>query len=247
MAFSSVAPLRRPWLAQLYWAAEQSARTIHTGNTRGAMAATSRNVKQKLVDLLFREQYGKTGPEGHRRLDFSIYSYEDMRKAYLERLQVIHPDKLQHASTNNDHHHNHSANHREALKNEFQELQSTWDQYEELSRNMTKVQGDGLAANFTKFGVGCSFSDSDEERALRSEITDQACRGWFSSGLLQAETDHRTIGSIPKEKPLVDESLFVSVAEEPSVSGSKHLDTRIDERRSSSHRRNRRTLIPGIN
>lgn len=244
MAFSSAAPLRRPWLVQLYWAAERSARTIHTGNTRGAMAATSRNVRQKLVDLLFREQYGKTGPEGHRRLDFSIYSYEDLRKAYLERLQVIHPDKVRHASTND--HYNNSTNQREALKNEFQELQSTWDQYEELSRNMTKVQGDGMEANFTKFGVGCSFSDSDEERALRSEITDQACRGWFSSGLLQAETDHRTI-SMPKEKPLVDESLFVSVTEEPSVPDSKHLDTRIDERRSSSHRRNRRTLIPGIN
>ena len=35
------------------------------------------------------------------------------------------------------------------------------------------------------FGVGCSFDDSPEERDLRNDIMDQACRGWFSSGAIE--------------------------------------------------------------
>ena len=42
--------------------------------------------------------------------------------------------------------------------------------------------------NFTMFGVGCSFSDNDQEKDLRNEITDQACRGWFSAGAISSSS-----------------------------------------------------------
>ena len=96
----------------------------------------------------------------------------------------------------------------------FHELQQAWHQYEELAKAMTKVQS--KQSNFTKFGVGCSFSDSEEERALRSEITDQACRGWFSSGML-SERNESEKESIIKSSPtsLIDDNLFVESVSEP--------------------------------
>jgi hypothetical protein len=51
------------------------------------------------------------------------------------------------------------------------------------------------------FGVGCSFSDNETERALREEITNQACRGWFSAGQL-AE-----VASAPGNKTSQDNSM----------------------------------------
>eukprot|EP00536_Pseudo-nitzschia_multiseries_P017643 jgi/Psemu1/299522/fgenesh1_pm.1700_\ len=246
------------------------------GSTRGAAAATSRDVKQKLVNLLFRDEHARTGPEGHKRLDFSIYSYEDLRKAYLKRLLVIHPDKLQSNSADIDgdtddediqrpHFEDTSrriapnqtgrrdaSSFRDELKEEFQELQSTWDRYEELSKSMMKVRGDGVAANFTKFGVGCSFSDNEEESALRREITDQACRGWFSSGLVssgltneqtaendnsnsQAETETETETETEmrsKPKPLIDDTMFIPV--ESSVSSGLSDASNLQGKRDSA-------------
>ena len=96
----------------------------------------------------------------------------------------------------------------------FHELQQAWDQYEELAKAMTKVQS--KQSNFTKFGVGCSFSDSEEERALRTEITDQACRGWFSSGML-SERNESEKEVVIKTSPtsLIDDNLFVESFSEP--------------------------------
>mmetsp|Transcript_17834 Transcript_17834/g.36655 ORF Transcript_17834/g.36655 Transcript_17834/m.36655 type:complete len:292 (-) Transcript_17834:210-1085(-) len=241
-------------------------RTMSSGATRAATAASSRDIKQKLVKLLFRDKYNRTGPEGHARLDFSIYSYEDLRRAYFKRLQVIHPDKTtsiagldrsqltaQQHRKNNDRVHS-----KEELKKEFQELQSTWDRYEALSKDMMKViQGDGAAANFTKFGVGCSFSDNDEERALRNEITDQACRGWFSSGLvssgLPAESPgiQKRNGNGPgssqdsnRSKSLIDDSMFF----EADSSDANHIPNTLCPRiEPDDSRRYKRTLIPGLN
>jgi hypothetical protein len=88
-------------------------------------------------------------------LDHSIYSYTELKTAYLE------------------------------AKRQFVELKEAWQRYEELAKRMRRVEkGDNEASSFTMFGVGCSFSDNDEERAQREEIMDQACRGWFSSGAL---------------------------------------------------------------
>merc|ERR1719223_1677148 len=78
---------------------------------------------------------------------------------------------------------------------QFIELKSAWEEYNSTVKrhtggrsNPNKQHSDDDiwegGDDFTMFGVGCSFSDSPEERDLRNEIMDQACRGWFSSGAL---------------------------------------------------------------
>lgn len=222
-----------------------------SGGARAARAATSKRVKQELVNFLFKEQYKQTGPEKHRLLDYSIYSYNDLRKAYLERLQVIHPDKQRNVSSStssydnnnqNDQSENNKNNNNNS-KTEFQKLQDLWSKYDEMAKSMIKVAGgDGEAANFTLFGVGCSFSDNEQERALRHEITDQACRGWFSSGLL-GENDDESTGQSNNKKgdmftkqhhtSLVDDSLFVETT------------SRDDKAQTNKSARAMSTLIPG--
>lgn len=234
-------------------------RTVASGTTRGATAAMSRDAKRNLLKLLFRDKHGRMDPRS-----LENYSYEDLRKEYLKRLQVIHPDKINanysidanRLSQQDDADSLDPLRAKEDLKKEFQELQSTWDRYEELSKSMMKVvHGDGATANFTQFGVGCSFSDNDEERALRTEITDQACRGWFSSGLvssgLATQNDKRKeqgYGNATKasvRKSLIDDSMFVE-----AESSDKHISSSSafrQETNSKSVRRQKRTLIPGIN
>jgi DnaJ-class molecular chaperone len=189
---------------------------MSTGGTSVFRAATSRQVKQELVRLLFGKQYARTGPEGHQKmLDYSMYAYGDLKKAYLERAQEIHPDKNK---SNNNVDNNNKSKH---SKHQFHELQDAWDKYEELAKAMKKVKN-GETANFTMFGVGCSFSDNEQERALRDEITDQACRGWFSSGSIAAATsaihDEETKPTIyfKAEVSLVDEDMFEEVSEDHS-------------------------------
>jgi hypothetical protein len=199
--------------------------------SRAARAVTARQVKQKLVDILFGQEFRKVGPEGHRKLNHSMYyKYDDLKKAYLERLHVLHPDKQRNASSDNDHD---NAN----RKNEFIQLQEIWSQYDAMAKSMM-VGGDGESANFTLFGVGCSFSDNEAEKALRSNITDQACRGWFPSGLLpeQDQSYHHEQSQLrstvsPKITPLIDDSLFIESAESHD---------------SPIQRTPRRTLIPGM-
>jgi hypothetical protein len=221
------------------------------GGTRAARAATSKKVKQELVHFLFKEQYIQTGPEKHRLLDYSMYSYNDLRKAYLERLQVIHPDKQRSNAYDNNNHNvqskENNSNSNIESKTEFQILQELWSKYDEMAKSMMKVSGgDGEAANFTLFGVGCSFSDNEQERALRDEITDQACRGWFSSGLLGENNNEGTSRSKSKKDSiftkqnhtsLVDDSLFV---ETTSLSREDKAQT---NRKKSA--RAMSTLIPG--
>ena len=60
---------------------------MSSGGTRAARAATSRQVKQELVRLLFGKKYSRTGPEGHKKLDSAAYSYAELKSAYLEKLQ----------------------------------------------------------------------------------------------------------------------------------------------------------------
>ena len=68
--------------------------------------------------------------------------------------------------------------------------------------------------DFTLFGVGCSFSDSPQERKLRDEIMDQACRGWFPSGTLTHSDGEKTIKEVMKSPQqsytkLSDDDMFV--------------------------------------
>jgi len=118
---------------------------------------------------------------------------------YLARLQEIHPDKNKSNEMSKD------------SNKTFRELQQAWDNYQDMAKAMKKVQS--TQSDFTKFGVGCSFSDNEEERALRTEITAQACRGWFSSGLLAAADN---VEKKPQMKAnltsLVDDDLFVEVS-----------------------------------
>lgn len=231
-------------------------------------SATSRGVKQKLVHLLFRQKYKRTGPESHKLLDFSIYSYDDLRKEYLKRLHLIHPDKHKIATAattnvmttsvrNNNSNNKNSHSNIEELKKEFRELQSTWDKYEELTKSMMNSNnGTGRTeANFTKFGVGCSFSDSDEERALRDEITDQACRGWFSSGLITSSdgststTNNYSVKT--KKKSLIDDNMFVEVDMHDDTKNDNDVyassNDRIIQTNDKSRRDvSRKTLVLGV-
>ncbi|CAB9527554.1 expressed unknown protein [Seminavis robusta] len=153
-------------------------------SSRAASAASSRRVKQELVRLLF----GKSNKEStiiqatttanKKPLDHTSFSYSDLRTAYLQRLQTLHPDK-DYSKRETDPHH-HSRRH-----HEFVQLQQAWDRYDQ----MAKVVANNIDADssFTLFGVGCSFADNEREREWRNEITDQACRGWFSSGSLAEE------------------------------------------------------------
>ena len=213
-----------------------------SGGTRAARAATSRKVKQELVNLLFGKEYRKGGPEAHRKLDYSIYSYDELRMAYLKQLHLLHPDKQRS---------NEVVKNVQADREEFQRLQDVWSEYDDMAKSMMKVAGgDGESANFTMFGVGCSFSDNEAERSLRNDITDQACRGWFSSGLL-AENDHQSTQQSASagltfertKTPLVDDSLFVDATDD----GESDCNTKNDTSTASTRKPSRpRTLIPGV-
>lgn len=197
-------------------------------STRASAAVSSRRAKQELVRLLFGTKYSGRGPEAHSKLDPAGYSFTDLRKAYLERLQTIHPDKLKHArpapiyeGTSSDDEptdtveSSWASSSQPPLHGQFVELQDAWDKYEEVAKMIARV-GKPEDANFTLFGVGCSFSDSPQERAMREEIMDQAARGWFSSGGL-AETSEEAasteyINVFKTEAiPLCDDDLFVTV------------------------------------
>ena len=186
-------------------------------NTRAASATVSLRAKQELVRLLFGNKLSRKGPQAHRLLDHSIYSYADLRTAYLERIHVLHPDKKRSqdkTTTAQSDSSNSAANGQWSATtgdennsffkttdtSRFVELQEAWNRYEEVAKMMKKVgQGsDGrnmqaIDANFTMFGVGCSFSDNDEEREMRNRIMDQASRGWFTAGELSERTavDHQ--------------------------------------------------------
>jgi hypothetical protein len=205
------------------------------GGTRAGSAAKSQRVKQELVKLLYGKQYRKTGQEGHRTLDYSLHSYNDLKKAYYERLQIVHPDKRRNVNTVQQ----------ERDRKEFRQLQHAWCEYDAIMKSMMKVAGgDGESANFTLFGVGCSFSDNESERSLRNEITDQACRGWFSSGLLTEPGNHTEFESgisagqlLSQNSSLIDDSLFV----EGNVAERHDQDSNCSKLQKSP-----RTLIAGV-
>ena len=78
-----------------------------------------------------------------------------LRQKYLERAMATHPDRR-------------SA---ESDVGSFVELQSAWEAYERAHPSGERSGG------FTKFGVGCSWTDGTDERAEREEVTDAASRG----------------------------------------------------------------------
>jgi curved DNA-binding protein CbpA len=166
--------------------------------TRGASAAISSQAREKLVKVLFGQKYSGKGP--NQMLDHSMYKYEQLRSAYLERAQLLHPDKHTNSSK--------SAVEREEATRQFVDLKEAWNRYEDIAKMMKRVsKGDKANANFTIFGVGCSFSDNEAERAFRNEIMDQASRGWFSAGAIPDGSDIRQ-DKKAEDIRLVDEEFF---------------------------------------
>ena len=180
-----------------------------SGSTRAAAASNSQRIKQRLVKILFSEQYSNQGRDSHRKLNFASYSYEELRKAYLQKVQILHPDKIEFKKK-----HVHKFQLPTAMKCEdaegtsswrkveetikkqasrdlhekFVDLKEAWDQYEKVGKLMKSRSDRDIQNNFTMFGVGCSFSDNPDEQRRRAEIMDQASRGWFSAGRIAEET-----------------------------------------------------------
>ena len=202
-------------------------------STRAASAANSLRAKQALVKVLFAHKYSGKGPQARKMLDHSIYTYDELRAAYLERVQQLHPDKYHDKRTLNDS----VTMDKEDAKRQFVDLREAWNRYEDVAKLMKRVSGgDETAANFTLFGVGCSFSDNEEERNLRNEIMDQASRGWFSSGSLverDSEKENGRTTSTVTKGPLCDDELFTCEERTTEDTDSKNsLDSLESPRRS---------------
>ena len=201
-----------------------------------SMSVTHR-AKQKLLRLLKDEKNDKqiftsSLKNNDNALPSSI-TYIKIRSKYLKRIQEIHPDKL--SSNNDKQRHKKNVNYsKDFIHKRFIELQSAWNEYEKLfklTESNTKQKtghnineeedGDGMD-NFTMFGVGCSFSDTPEERENRRRITDEACRGWFTSGLIPERSDSSSSFTSPSMSKsisrisLIDDDMFIE--EQDSVS-----------------------------
>jgi hypothetical protein len=157
------------------------------------VAVPSITAKRKVIQLLF-------GPHSHELcnrdnhcppLDHTKYSYSDLKAEYLDRIQQLHPDKIKGCPAV-----------REAARLSFVQLQEAWNKYDEAAKLMKKVKncGSETSANFTMFGVGCSFADNDRERSLRIEYMDQACRGWIPSAALASGLTSE-LSSVQSVKP----------------------------------------------
>mmetsp|Transcript_486 Transcript_486/g.677 ORF Transcript_486/g.677 Transcript_486/m.677 type:complete len:284 (-) Transcript_486:169-1020(-) len=70
--------------------------------TRAAAAANSKRIKQHLVNLLFKSEHARKGWVSHSKLDSASYSYSELKLAYLERIQFIHPDKILHSTASTE-------------------------------------------------------------------------------------------------------------------------------------------------
>ena len=159
-------------------------------------SAASKSAKAALVELLFPRQQAKR------------YSHLQLRTAYLKKLHIMHPDKQRSSSSIRD----------EKAHRKFVQLQNAWEAYN-ISARMFRQSGpkrhDGEEDNnndFTMFGVGCSFSDSPEERKLRDEIMDQACRGWLPSGALSHSDGEKKIEAKSSQQSctnLSDDKMFM--------------------------------------
>ena len=126
------------------------------------------------------------------------HTYSQLRSAYLDKVHSMHPDKLQHNQIQN----------KEDVHIQFIELKNAWEEYHASVRIVQRKSNDKSIQSlnndnddddyweeegddFTLFGVGCSFADSQAERDLRNKIMDQASRGWFSSGSISVANRDR--------------------------------------------------------
>ncbi|GKY95371.1 hypothetical protein MPSEU_000498800 [Mayamaea pseudoterrestris] len=193
-------------------------------NGRAASAITYWRAKQELYRLVFPTQTQVSLPQ---LSDSYKVSYKNLRAAYLQKLHELHPDK---AFVN--------AKQAKAL---FVELRTAWETYERVCKPHRQSASSNCDENdrsdFTMFGVGCSFSDNEREKQLRSEIMDQACRGWFSSGLI-AEESEKCFSPSSIKRP----SLFTQLEDERVVAAANDdHDVFMDKDISQPHDNLRRT------
>ena len=96
---------------------------------------------------------------------------EDLRRAYLAALLETHPD------------HSQSSNAVDRLIL----LREAWESYR--ARAPAARDGD---PGFTDFGVGCSFSDSEEEQRARAVLQEEASRGRMNQRGLSERSGDRS-------------------------------------------------------
>ena len=177
-------------------------------------SAASKRAKATLIELLFPRQQAKR------------YSHLQLRMAYLQKVHIMHPDKQRLSSSTRD----------ESAHEKFVQLQNAWEAYN-ISARMFRQTTHGKSKqgensddddNFTMFGVGCSFSDSPEERRLRGEIMEQACRGWLPSGALSHSFDatekaKKEVKSPQQATKLSDDNLFIQQQTSEEYIGSTNV------------------------
>jgi len=156
----------------------------------------SRRARENLVRILF--QHLKKD-QFDDRLQRRRHSYSQLRAAYIDLVHSIHPDKLA------PFHDDEERTRRQECQQKFVELQTAWEQYHASVREVlrerqryvdvrSRMSGDNKNdddgtfdddssfaiddANFTMFGVGCSFADTPDERDRRDKIMEQASREW---------------------------------------------------------------------
>ena len=113
---------------------------------------------------------------------------------------------------------------------DFVELQDAWENYNRLHMSYAKVSSknhnsnsiDGTNGSFTMFGVGCSFSDNEQERDKRIGIMDQACRGWIARGQLTPTTSASTVASTAAQSiSLINDDMFEEITGDATAEKTK--------------------------
>ena len=153
-------------------------------------SAASKRAKAALITLLFPRQQSKR------------YSHTQLRTAYLQKVHIMHPDKQRSTSSTCD----------KTAHQKFIQLQNAWEAYNASARMFNKTKGDNSQdneSNFTMFGVGCSFSDSPQERTLREEFMDQACTGFLPDAILQSED-----GDVPSQREQSPHQLCTNLSDD---------------------------------
>ncbi|KAL7492797.1 hypothetical protein ACHAWT_001954 [Skeletonema menzelii] len=177
-------------------------------------SAASKRAKATLIELLFPRQQAK-----------QRYSHLQLRMAYLQKVHTIHPDKQRSSSSIRD----------EAAHENFVQLQNAWEAYNKSSRmfrqsgHAKRYDDEEDNNDFIMFGVGCSFSDSPEERKLRDEIMDQACRGWLPSGALShsdGEIEAKSPQPQQSSTKLSDDEMFMHKQTSEESTSSTNIQTK---------------------
>ena len=185
--------------------------TMMIMSTRVTCAASKR-AKETLIQLLFPQQQAKRGKDAR-------YTHLQLRMAYLQKVHIMHPDKQRSSSL--------ESIPNKSTHEKFVQLKNAWEAYDVSARMFQKQarrnldNDDDNNDDFTMFGVGCSFSDSSEEKELRNEIMEQACKGWLPyAALSHSDTEVKS----PQQSctKLSDDNMFMQ-EQSPEASNSTNV------------------------